>query len=320
MGRMLLSEYITDGIAKREMYQVIEQFVDAMLETEGTDRRVVLRLEEYEINNGKVILKYERAEKPLNILLITDFLKDLVFRCVFRVGEELDDLGEFLRFLDNEREVTLAYIYEYVMDELELDIPSNRQHLFMSVEQPKHMQEEVKMPAADETGVLDINFWEQNRILKDADKIQRHSQKLRQTMEPQPQSAMMSQGDETGLLDASFWDRQMQSNAGRSQGAMQMSARLSLVNVKSREEVQVTRKSFIVGKDVSSCDLVIENKTISRRHAEILTKGSRYYVRDLGSTNKTFVGNTEIKPHVEVEIFDGTRIKFSNEMYEVVVR
>lgn len=315
MGRMLLSEYITDGIAKREMYQVIEQFVDAMLETEGTDRRVVLRLEEYEINNGKVILKYERAEKPLNILLITDFLKDLVFRCVFRVGEELDDLGEFLRFLDNEREVTLAYIYEYVMDELELDIPPNRQHLFMPVEQPKHMQEEeVRMPATDETGVLDINFWEQNRILKDADKIQRHSQKLRQTMEPQPQS------DETGLLDASFWDRKMQSNPGMSQGAVQMSSRLSLVNVKSREEVQVTRKSFIVGKDVSSCDLVIENKTISRRHAEILTKGSRYYVRDLGSTNKTFVGNTEMKPHVEVEIFDGTRIKFSNEMYEVVVR
>ena len=322
MGRMLLSEYITDGIAKREMYQVIEQFVDAMLETESSNQRVVLRLEEYEINNGKVVMKYERAERPLNILLITDFLKDLVFRCVFRVGEELDDLGEFLRFLDNEREVTLIYIYEYVMDELELDIPPNRQHLFMPVEQPVKMQiqEEVRMPASDETGVLDINFWEQNRIIKDADKIQRHSQKLRQTMEPQQQSAMTSQGDETGLLDASFWDRKMQSGSGPSQGAMQMSSRLSLVNVKSREEVQVTRKSFIVGKDVSSCDLVIENKTISRRHAEILTKGSRYYVRDLGSTNKTFVGNTELKAHVEVEIFDGTRIKFSNEMYEVVVR
>ena len=58
MGRMLLSEYITDGIAKREMYQVIEQFVDAMLETESSNQRVVLRLEEYEINNGKVVMKY----------------------------------------------------------------------------------------------------------------------------------------------------------------------------------------------------------------------------------------------------------------------
>jgi len=173
MERLLLTEYLADGVSKREMYQVIAQFVDAMLETEGTDRQVVLRLEELEIQNGKVELKFETSMKPLSILRITDFIKELIFRCVFRVGEEVEDLADFLRFLDNEREVTLAYIYEYVMDELDLDIPANRRNLY-EAEYPA-----VEMPKKDETGVLDVTFWEQNKVLREADQIQRHSQNLR---------------------------------------------------------------------------------------------------------------------------------------------
>lgn len=302
MKQLLLTEYLSDGISKRELYQVVVQFVDAMIETERSDRQVVLKLDELFIKDGEVELKYEEAMKPLSILRITEFIKDVIFRSVFRVGEEVEDLADFLRFLDNEREVTLPYIYEYVMDELDLDIPSNRE-----------------LPRGDETGVLDISFFEQNKVLREADKIQRHSQKLVQSMKQPQMESMAMQGDETGVLDPSFWERKMHNGPVREQAGRVVAKNISLINEKSKEEIRITKNAFVVGKDASCCDLVIANKTISRKHAQILVKGSRYYVMDLGSTNKTYLGNTELAPNTEVEIFDGSKIKFSNEVYEVVI-
>lgn len=312
MERLLLTEYLSDGISKRAMYQVILQFVDALIETEGTDRQVVLQLDGLEICKGKVDLQYETGFKPVSISRIIDFIKEVIFRCIFAVGEEIDDLAEFLRFLDNEREVTLAYIYEYIMDELDLDIPPNRQNLFASDCPP------IEETTNGETGVLDVSFWEHNKALKEADKIQKHSQQLLENMQP----GRTGTGEETGLLDDSFWERKMQSMNGREPGGAKIpSARkVSLVNTKSGEEISITRSPFVVGKDSSNCDLVIQNKTISRKHAEIIIKGSHYYVKDLGSTNKTFLGSTEIAANVEVEIFPGTRVKFSNEIFELVIR
>ncbi|MBI3911507.1 MAG: FHA domain-containing protein [Armatimonadetes bacterium] len=48
--------------------------------------------------------------------------------------------------------------------------------------------------------------------------------------------------------------------------------------------------------------------TVSRRHAQIVGRGGRYYVVDLGSTNGSFVNQQAISPHVEVEIRPGDEI------------
>lgn len=48
------------------------------------------------------------------------------------------------------------------------------------------------------------------------------------------------------------------------------------------------RGIFVAGRQ-SSCDIVLEDRSISRRHAEFFEQAGRVLVRDLGSLNGTYV-------------------------------
>jgi DNA-binding NtrC family response regulator len=50
-----------------------------------------------------------------------------------------------------------------------------------------------------------------------------------------------------------------------------------------------------VGKDPSENDVVIDDPTVSRTHFTIVKDGERYVVKDLGSTNGTFVDGAQVK-------------------------
>jgi DNA-binding NtrC family response regulator len=60
-----------------------------------------------------------------------------------------------------------------------------------------------------------------------------------------------------------------------------------------------------VGAD-SSSDLVLQDSTVSRRHATFSSQGGRVTVRDLGSRNGTFVGETRI---VEADVLLGAVVR-----------
>ena len=66
----------------------------------------------------------------------------------------------------------------------------------------------------------------------------------------------------------------------------------------------------VIGRDAEQCQVVIDNGSVSRRHAVILHDGKRYTVEDLGSRNGTFVnqnranGPTAIKSEDRIKICD----------------
>lgn len=62
----------------------------------------------------------------------------------------------------------------------------------------------------------------------------------------------------------------------------------------SERMVEVDSTRFVVGNE-PSCDLVFSAPTVSRRHFEILQSGDSYAIRDLNSTNGTFVNGTQVK-------------------------
>jgi DNA-binding CsgD family transcriptional regulator len=57
----------------------------------------------------------------------------------------------------------------------------------------------------------------------------------------------------------------------------------------------------------SNCQFVIRNETVSRNHAEILIDGETAVVRDLGSSNGTFLGGAKIS---ECPFIFGQQIQF----------
>ena len=60
---------------------------------------------------------------------------------------------------------------------------------------------------------------------------------------------------------------------------------------------------------------VTNNIAVSRSHADIITRGTLYFVMDLNSKNHTYINNQEIPIHCEVEIHDGDRLKLGNEEF-----
>jgi pSer/pThr/pTyr-binding forkhead associated (FHA) protein len=65
--------------------------------------------------------------------------------------------------------------------------------------------------------------------------------------------------------------------------------------------------STIVGRD-ASCGICIEHGSVSRKHAELLLKGGKLTVKDLGSKNHTLINDQKIK--VETEIHEGVTLSF----------
>lgn len=62
---------------------------------------------------------------------------------------------------------------------------------------------------------------------------------------------------------------------------------------------------------LSSCDLVVQDSTVSREHAALVRRGDRWWVIDLGSTNGTRVNGVQaaeqpVSPGDQIELGDAT--------------
>jgi hypothetical protein len=65
---------------------------------------------------------------------------------------------------------------------------------------------------------------------------------------------------------------------------------------KATERISVTRTPVVIGR-MSSCDVVLADSNVSRRHAELRRDGSDWVIEDLGSTNGTLVDGKLASQH-----------------------
>ncbi|MFO7567422.1 MAG: FHA domain-containing protein [Enhygromyxa sp.] len=54
-------------------------------------------------------------------------------------------------------------------------------------------------------------------------------------------------------------------------------------------QVGPTQPRIMIGRDEQSCELWIHDESVSRRHAEVFLQGNSVFIRDLGSSNGTWV-------------------------------
>jgi hypothetical protein len=85
------------------------------------------------------------------------------------------------------------------------------------------------------------------------------------------------------------------------------------------EIVAISKSNFIVGRKSEYTDYVIPNNFIGRMHAQICIENGRYYIKDLGSVNGTFVNGEKLQPSEKREIFSNDIIGFVNFKYSFIV-
>jgi len=90
----------------------------------------------------------------------------------------------------------------------------------------------------------------------------------------------------------------------------------SLFRVLTEETISINKPVFRIGKERSYVDyFVTNNNAVSRSHADIITRGSNYFVIDLNSKNHTYINDQMLPVQCETEIRDGDRLKLGNEEF-----
>lgn len=90
----------------------------------------------------------------------------------------------------------------------------------------------------------------------------------------------------------------------------------TLRRVMTGEVISINKPVFRIGKERSYVDyFVANNNAVSRSHADIITRGSFYFVIDLNSKNRTYINNVAIPVQSEVQIRDGDCLKLGNEEF-----
>lgn len=87
-----------------------------------------------------------------------------------------------------------------------------------------------------------------------------------------------------------------------------MSITFSLTIIKSGKPGQtftVDQQHAAMGRHSEYNDIVINDPYISSKHARITFNSGRFYLEDLGSTNKTFVNGVALAPSKPVALSDG---------------
>jgi hypothetical protein len=62
-------------------------------------------------------------------------------------------------------------------------------------------------------------------------------------------------------------------------------------------QVGPTNPRILIGRDEQSCELWVHDESVSRRHAEVYMQGQQVYIRDLGSSNGTWVDGQALGPN-----------------------
>jgi 3-deoxy-7-phosphoheptulonate synthase len=117
-------------------------------------------------------------------------------------------------------------------------------------------------------------------------------------------------------------DRTDETNAGQEMAALpadsgeialQFTSRPYLIIMRGPAQNQVfplAEGETVIGRERGSCDVLLVETSMSRRHAKIFCEGGDYFIEDLGSANGTFLNGARIEG--KYRLTTGDRLRLGN--------
>ncbi|MCR5294689.1 MAG: FHA domain-containing protein [Lachnospiraceae bacterium] len=96
---------------------------------------------------------------------------------------------------------------------------------------------------------------------------------------------------------------------------------LILRRERNGQEVRISKSVFHIGSEYGYADFYIsDNNAISRSHADIIVRGSKYFLKDTNSMNHTYLNGEMLTSNEEYTLRSGDRIILADESFEFYVK
>lgn len=190
--------------------------------------------------------------------------------------------------------------------------------------EPQAVEEAI---AKESGGLISRSQFSQSSFLTDKPKdyYEHYDKKREENKEPEDlesestwilnETSNFAEPEETGLLgeeETGLLEVETQSNVA----APQRQHYASLLRTSVGETIEINKRVFRLGKEKNSVDYFVDNTTVvSRSHADIITRGARYFVIDQNSKNHTYINDIQIAAKIETEINDGDILKLADEEF-----
>lgn len=89
-----------------------------------------------------------------------------------------------------------------------------------------------------------------------------------------------------------------------------------IAGVPSDQIRYITKSKMSIGRN-KACDIAIEDKWISRWHANIIYENKKLFICDEGSRNGTIVEGCQLAPHQATVLKDGSAVRMGNTEFQI---
>ena len=311
-----ISTRLQKPISKHEFFLIIEQIVDSLQKLNKNKfaiSNVVWNINYSYINEAtrEIQLIYLPGSSLSFVGSVTEYFESIVYLTKPESGLDNDYASKFLYFLRNLKAFNPGFIENYIKREEPSVVKIIKKHNvgssgFMTDKQRDyltHYDEED-----EETGLM-YEEDEATGLMYEEDEA------TGLMYEDEERTGLLQDDEATGLLveetnvdediDATgFWGETPQIHFP------------TLLRVLTNETIQINKPVFRIGKEKSFVDyFVANNNAVSRSHADIVTRGQRYFVVDLNSKNRTYINGQPLPIQQECEIFNGNQLRLANEEF-----
>lgn len=308
-----LFERLEKPISKYDFFFLIEQIIDATQKLQRNAfpwNKVVWDLRHAYINETtkEVQLLYLPLEEISGSADISGFIENIIYSAKPVDERDTGFVSRFVYFFKGLPHYDPTKIEAYIAYEDRSIVNTIKRHTtggsgFMTDKRKDYYDHYEQRNNDDEaTGLLPQSDEEDTALLQE---------------DNEATGLLIDEGDEaTGLLNDDEATGLLEDDEATGLLVEEQVHYPTLYRILTNERICVNKPVFRLGKERSYVDyFVTNNNAVSRGHADIITRGNRYFVRDLNSKNKTYINGQAIPPQCECELLDGSRLTLGNEEF-----
>ena len=321
-----ISSRFQNPISKHDFFLIIEQIVDSVQKLNKNKfaiSNVVWNINHSYINEAtrEIQLIYLPGTSLSFVGSVTDYFESIVYLTKPETGSDTEFASNFLYFIRNLKAFNPVVIENYIKRVEPSAVKFIKKHNvgssgFMTDKQRDYL---THYDEEDEATGLMYEEDEATGLMYEEDEatgLMYEEDEATGLMYEEDEATGLLQDDEaTGLLVDETAANMDDDATGFLDDIPQIHFP-TLFRVFTNETIQVNKPVFRIGKEKSFVDyFVSNNNAVSRSHADIITRGQRYFVIDLNSKNKTYINGQPLPIQQECEIFNGNQLRLANEEF-----